>query len=92
MPDQPQNLLDIIAQLQQLQHENRALKEQLNTLSKVLNPENLQELILYRPHDSNRPVELTWSDEEDEKTREYYRTEEPMRRDVIGLLINPESR
>jgi hypothetical protein len=92
MPDNKVSLFDVLAELSQLKEENKSLRKDIDELKAQNAPENWQELILYRPleGDGQKPVEVLWTDEETEKTRVYYRTEEPMRRDVIGLVRRPK--
>ncbi|MBC8551256.1 MAG: hypothetical protein H8D23_16545 [Candidatus Brocadiales bacterium] len=88
MTDDKVSFFDLSAEINQLKEENKLLRKDLDELKAQNAPENWQELILYRPleGDGQKPIEVLWTDEETEKTRIYYRTEEPMRRNVIGLV------
>jgi len=86
-------VLDVITRIENLERENDSLKKDLDKLKTQLSPENWEELILYRPidEDNNTPVEITWQEEDTVKKQGYYRTEEPMRRKVIGLVRKAQS-
>ncbi len=88
MSDDKISIFDILTQLSQLKEENKLLRRDIDELKAQNSPENWQELILYRPLEGKgqRPIEVQWTDEETEETRIHYRTKEPMRRDVIGLI------
>jgi len=88
MSDKNVSVLDVLARLETLERKNASLEKELDKLKAQNAPENWQELILYRPleGEGQKPIEVLWTDEETEKTRIYYRTEEPGRRDVIGLV------
>jgi len=86
MSDKNVSVLDVLARLENLERENDVLKKELNELKTQQDPENWQELILYHPQDANTPVEITWTEQDDEKKQAYYREDEPMRREIIGLV------
>jgi len=88
MSDDKVSLFDILADMKHLKEENKSLRKDIDELKAQNAPENWQELILYRPleGEGQKPIEVLWTNEETEKTRIYYRTEEKSRRDVIGLV------
>jgi len=88
MSDDKVSLFDILAEMKHLKEENISMRQDIDELKAQNAPENWQQLILYRPleGEGQQPIEVLWTDEETEKTRIFYRTEEPRRRDVIGLV------
>ncbi len=91
MSDKKITVLDVLARIENLERENDSLKKDLDKLKAQQAQENWQELILYHPENSNTPVEITWAEQDDEKKQKYYREEEPMRREVIGLIRKVQS-
>lgn len=88
MPDERASALDILARMEKLERENDSLQKEVAELKSQLAPENWQELIIYRPKGvhNNKPLEISWTEIDDEEKRGWYRDGEPAERDVIGLV------
>ncbi len=88
MDNKQVSVLDVVARLENLERENSLLKKDLDEIKSQLAPENWQDLIIYRPlgHQNNKPLEISWSEIDDDAKREWYKTGEPSKRDVIGLV------
>jgi hypothetical protein len=86
-------VLDVLARIENLERENDSLKKEVDDLKTQLAAENWQELIIYRPigvH-NNKPLEISWSEIDDEAKRTWYRDGDPAERDVIGLVRKAKS-
>jgi len=88
MADEPKNLLDVVARIQLLEQKNRELEKEVISLKAQLAEENWQELIIYRPQgpNNNKPLEISWTEIDDDAKRDWYTNGEPSERDVIGLV------
>ena len=91
MSDKKITVLDVLARLENLERENDSLKKELEELKLGNNDSDWRELILYRPLDKQTPVEITWTENDSEEKQRYYREDEPMRREVIGLVRKVKS-
>jgi len=86
MSDKNVSVLDVLARLENLERKNASLEKELDKLKSLQDLQNWQELILYHPLDANTPVEITWTEQDDDEKQRYYREDEPMRRKIIGLV------
>jgi len=86
MSDNKTTVLDVLTRIENLERENDSLKKELDELKSEKSEGDWRELILYRPLDKQTPVEITWTEDDDEEKQRYYREDEPMRREVIGLV------
>ncbi|MBC8193509.1 MAG: hypothetical protein H8E18_14075 [FCB group bacterium] len=86
MADKKTTVLDVLARLESLERKNKALEQELNQLKSELAPEKWHELILYRQLHKQTLTEITWTEDDDEEKQRYYREDEPMRREVTGLV------
>ena len=91
MSDNKVTVLDVLARLENLERENDSLKKELDELKAGNTDGDWRELILYRPLHKQTPVEITWTEDDDEEKQRYYREDEPMRREVIGLIRKVQS-
>ena len=86
MADKKTTVLDVLARLESLEQKNKALEKEVLELKNQQDPKNWQELILYRQLHKQTLTEITWTEDDDDEKQRYYREDEPMRREVIGLV------
>ena len=86
MSDKKTTVLDVLARLEGLERQHAALQKELAELKAQQDPKNWRELILYRELHKQTLTELTWTEDDDAEKQRYYREDEPMRREVIGLV------
>lgn len=89
MADEKVSVLDVLARLDKVERENEVLKKEVADLKTGNLEDEWTELILYRPLHKQTPVEITWTEDDDKEKQRYYREDEPMRREVIGLIRKP---